>query len=95
MDGAKIAVAASIAWIGLLALTAAAIAGLALVVGSVWAAALIAGAVFLLIGGVLAQRGIAGMKANSLKPEETVRSLERDRTWARREVQDFREGVRS
>jgi uncharacterized membrane protein YqjE len=95
MDSVKLVVAAAVAWIGVLALTAALIAGLTLVVGSVWASALIVGVIFLAIGGILAQRGIAGMKENSLKPEATAQSLQRDKRWAQHEARDFREGIRS
>jgi hypothetical protein len=36
-----------------------------------------------------------GLRDMPRRPEQTVRSLERDRQWARREIREFKEEVRS
>jgi uncharacterized membrane protein YqjE len=96
LDGIKIVAAASIAWIGLLAVIAAAIIGLGVALdGMYWLSALIVGALFLVIGGVLAKLGIDGMKKNSVAPESTMRSIKRDREMVKREFREMRDGLRS
>jgi uncharacterized membrane protein YqjE len=96
LDGVKIVAAASIAWIGLLAVVAAAVIGLGTALGGMyWLAALIIGALFLVIGGVLAKLGIDGMKKNSVAPETAMRSIRRDREMVQRELRDMRDGLRS
>ena len=66
--------------IGIMALTAAAIAGLATVVG-VGLSALIIGFALVLVGGGLAMKGIGQIKSTSLKPKETIKTLEEDKQW--------------
>lgn len=96
LDGVKLVSAMALAWVGVLALTAFMIIGLgSLLGGAYWASALIVGLVMLAIGGILAQRGIAGLKGNSIKPEATVASLQQDKRWAGKEVRELREGLKS
>ena len=95
-DSAKVAASIALAMTGALALLAAAIIGLGnLLDGRYALSALIIGVVFLLIGGLMARAGISGLKDGNHRPEETVRSLKRDKEWASRELQDFKEEVRS
>jgi hypothetical protein len=75
-----IAVGALIGFIALLALTAAAIAGLALVVGPALSA-LIIGAVLAVAGGSVAYSGIGRLKRANLKPQQTMQTLEEDKKW--------------
>lgn len=75
-----IAVGALIGFIALLALTAAAIAGLALVVGPALSA-LIIGAVLAIAGGSVAYAGIGRLKQANLKPQQTMQTLEEDKEW--------------
>jgi uncharacterized membrane protein YqjE len=96
LDGVKLLVALGLAWLGLLAVVAALIIGVGSAIGGLyWASALGVGLLFLIVGGVLARRGMTGLKGNSIRPEETVRSLEKDRTMVQREVRSIREGLRS
>jgi hypothetical protein len=74
------AIGAIVGLIGLMALTAAAIAGLATIVG-VGLSALIIGLALGLIGAALAMKGIGQIKRTSLKPEETIKTLEEDKQW--------------
>jgi uncharacterized membrane protein YqjE len=95
LDSAKLAGAIGLAMVGLLALVTAAIIGLGnLLDGRFGLAALIVGVILLVIGGGLAAAGIKGLKDVS-KPEETMRSLQRDRAWAAQEAREFRDEIRS
>jgi uncharacterized membrane protein len=85
-DVISLAVGAALAYIGLLALVAAAILGLALVLPA-WASALIVGAIIVLIGGVLLLRGLNNLKKLDLMPRRTVDTLKED-------VQAVKESVR-
>jgi uncharacterized membrane protein YqjE len=95
LDSAKLAAAIGLAMVGLLALVTAAIIGLGnLLNGQYGLSALIVGVVLLAIGGGLAAAGIKGLK-DVPKPEETMRSLQRDREWAAHEAREFRDEIRS
>jgi uncharacterized membrane protein YqjE len=96
LDLVKLVAALALAWVGGLALTACIIIGLGtLLGGAYWLSALIVGVVLLAIGGLMAQRGIAGLKGNSVKPEATLETMEENKRWASREAREFKEGVRS
>jgi len=75
-----IAIGGLIGFIALLALTAAAIAGLAHFMDT-GLAALLVGGVLALIGGSLAFNGINRLKRTSLKPKQTIETLEEDKEW--------------
>ena len=63
-----------------LALTAAAIIGLASYVGP-GNASLIIGAALAIIAGIIVLTGMSRMKRTSLKPEQTIETLEEDKEW--------------
>src|SRR5215216_5384254 len=69
-----------VALLGILALIAAAIIGLAHYMDA-GLAALIVGGVLALIGGATALVGIGHLKRTSLKPEQTIETLEEDKEW--------------
>lgn len=95
LDSAKLAGALGLALTGALALLAAAIIGLGyLLDGRFGLSALIMGAVMLVIGGVLARGGMAGLR-NVPKPEQTVRTMQQNKAWASRELKEFKEEIRS
>jgi hypothetical protein len=95
LDSAKLGAAIGLATVGALALVAAAIIALGNLLGGLHAlSALIVGAIMLIVGGVLANNGIKGLK-NMPRPEETARSLRQDREWAAREAREFKEEIRS
>lgn len=75
-----VAIGALIALVAVFALTAAAIIGLANYVGPGYSA-LIIGAVLAIGGGVIAMSGIGQIKRTSLKPRQTIRTLEEDKEW--------------
>lgn len=90
-DSSRLGLAFGLAFAGFLALTTFLIAGLArLLDGNVWLSALIVGVVFLAIGGVLARRAMADIKARGLVPDQTVASLRDDATWAKREAREVK-----
>ena len=70
-------IGAFIAYIGLLALIAAAALALSLVLPS-WLATLIVGVVVILIGGILVWVGVNSLKNINLKPERTIETLKDD-----------------
>lgn len=95
LDSAKLAAAIGLALAGALALMAAAVIGLGhLLDGQFGLAALIIGALMLLIGGLMARGGIQGLKQMP-KAEQTVRSMKTNKEWASREIQDFKDEIRS
>lgn len=75
-----VALGAAVVYFGLLALVAAAIIGLSYLVGAGWAA-LIVGALLAIVGGIIAMSGIGKLKRTSLKPEQTIETLEEDKEW--------------
>jgi uncharacterized membrane protein YqjE len=95
-DSAKVGMAIGIALSGALVLLAAAVIGLGHVLdGRFGLAALIVGVVMLAAGALLATAVMKRLRDMPRRPEQTVRSLERDRQWARREIREFKEEVRS
>jgi uncharacterized membrane protein YqjE len=73
-------VGALIGLFAILTLIAAAVIALADVVGPTYSA-LIIGGVLALVGGVIAMVGIGQIKQTSLKPEQTIETLEEDKEW--------------
>ena len=71
------AIGAFIAYIGLLALIAAAALGLSLILPA-WVATLIVAVVVLLVGGLLVLAGVNSLRNINLKPERTIETLRDD-----------------
>ncbi|HKA22999.1 MAG TPA: phage holin family protein [Blastocatellia bacterium] len=71
---------AFIGYLATLALIAAAVIGLATYVGAGYAA-LIIGAALAIIGGITVLIGVSQIKRTSLKPEQTMETLEEDKEW--------------
>ena len=63
-----------------MALCAAAIVALTPYTGA-WQAALIVGLVLAVIAGAMSYTGLRRLKATSLKPEQTIETLEEDKRW--------------
>ena len=81
MDVVSFLIGAFIAYIGLLALIAAAAIALALVLPD-WVATLIVGLVVIAIGGIMVVVGINSLKDINLKPERTINTLKDTQTLA-------------
>ena len=75
-----LAVGSLIGLVAILALTAAAIIGLARYVGPGYSALIVGGALAV-IGSVIAGVGLAHIKRTSLKPTQTIKTLEEDKEW--------------
>jgi hypothetical protein len=75
-----IAVGGLLAFVALLTLAAAAVAGLAHVMDTALAALLV-GVVLAAVGGSIAFIGIGRLKRTSLKPQQTIETLEEDKEW--------------
>ena len=75
-----IAIGGLIAFVALLTLTAAAVAGLAHVMDTALAALLV-GVVLAAIGGGIAFSGIGRLKRTNFKPKQTIETLEEDKEW--------------
>ena len=67
------------------ALLAAAILALVPFVGP-WQAALIVAVALLVVAGVLAMTGVSALKKGSLAPKETVRTIQEDVQWAKKQI---------
>jgi hypothetical protein len=93
VDGAWISAGAVIITVGLVCLALALALGLGALLDSYWLGTLITAAVFLLAGGLFAWRGIRDLTAGGLMPTGPVRSLREDRDWARRELDELKQGL--
>ena len=95
LEGAKVGAAIALATVGGLALVAWLILALGDVFGDHYAtAAAVVGIVFLLVGGILAKKGVDGLKSGHMKPDDTIRALQEDKRWASQQVQEFKSHVR-
>ncbi len=79
LDVVSFLIGAFVAYIGLLALIAAAALALALVLPD-WVATLIVGLVVIAVGGILVWVGINSLKDINLKPERTIETLKNTQT---------------
>lgn len=73
-------IAAGIGALAVLTLTAAAVVALTPYVGLLYST-LIIGGVFLVIGAIVASVGMGRIKKTSLKPEQTIETLQEDKEW--------------
>lgn len=73
-------IAAAIGALAVLTLTAAAVIALVPYLGLLYSTLLIGG-VFLVIGAIVASAGMGRVKKTSLKPEQTIETLQEDKEW--------------
>ena len=92
-DGAWIWAGAVVLTVGGICLALALALGIGALLDSYWLGALITGGVFLLIGALLAWRGISDLKAGGLLPSNPLASLEENREWAKRELDELKQGI--
>jgi uncharacterized membrane protein YqjE len=88
-DGARLGVAAALAFTGVLALGAFAVLALGDLFNNYWLAALLVGVVLLAAGAVLGKNAIGDAKRRAGLPQ-TTGSLREDAAWARREAHEVR-----
>ena len=93
VDGAWIWGGAVVLTIGGICLALAVALGVGTLLDSYWLGALITAGVFLLIGALLAWRGIRDLTAGGLLPTNPLDALQENREWARRELDELKEGI--
>ena len=84
-DAAIVAVGGVVSLAGALVLLGA----LVLVLGTLiplWASALLVGAVVTAVGAVVAMRGVRAFRSIDPMPQQTIRTLQEDRQWAREQM---------
>jgi hypothetical protein len=95
-DVAMLAAGGGVLLVAALVFTAFLVAGLGDLMGDeYWLGALIVGAVYALIGFVLLNKGKKGLRNDSLKPEQTVATLQADKQWAQAEAQQVKRDLTS
>jgi uncharacterized membrane protein YqjE len=94
-DAGRIGAAAGLGLFGAFAFLAFVIVGLGDLINNYWLSALIVAVLLLGAAAVLAKGALASLKKNSLAPQETVQTLKDDQRWAKREVQDFKQSLKS
>ena len=93
VDGAWIWAGAVVLTVGLICLALALALGIGALLDSYWLGALATGGVFLLIGALLAWRGIRDLTAGGLLPTNPLDSWKENRDWARQEMDDLKQGI--
>ncbi|HEX6530087.1 MAG TPA: phage holin family protein [Burkholderiales bacterium] len=86
----EIAAGGAVLFAGFIVLLFAAVGALQLMIDSehaIWIAPLVVGAVVMIVGYILLSRGRKQLQADSMVPERTVRSLQRDARLAKEHVQ--------
>ena len=75
------------------------VAFLVLLVGDIldnyWLSALIIGAVFMILGGSMVMSAVNRLKAVTLIPDATIRTLKQDRSWAKSEVEGLKQDLKA
>ena len=94
-DAGKLGAAAGLGLFGGFALLAFLIIGLGDLINNYWLSALIVAVLLLGAAAILAKGALDHMKTNRLAPQETVQTLKEDQRWARREVQEFKQSLKS
>jgi uncharacterized membrane protein YqjE len=95
-DAAKVGVAAALALVGVIALSAFLIIGLGMLLGGAWwLSALIVGAVTLGIGAMLVGNAVRDLKTHSLGPQQTIETLKEDKDWAARQMKELKHDLTS
>ena len=95
-DGAKIGVAAGLAFVGVLALSAFLVIGLGNVLGGrYWLSSLGVGVVAAGIGYMMVTNAVNDMKARGIKPRETIQTLREDKAWVGQQARELKHDLTS
>lgn len=86
----KLGIAAALAGVAGLVLTAFLVLLLGDLLDNYWVSALIVGVLFAIVGAVLAMAGVKRFKEVQMAPEATIETLKDDRDWAKTEVQELK-----
>lgn len=93
VDSAWIGAGVAVVAVGGLCLVLALALGLGALLDSYWLGTLITGGLLFLTGALMAWKGVRDLQSGGLTPTETIESLQEDRDWAQREVDEFRKGI--
>lgn len=93
VDSAWIGAGVAVLAVGGLCLVVALALGLGALLGSYWLGTLITGGLLFLIGALMAWKGVRDLQSGGFTPTETIGSLQEDKDWAQREVDDFKKGI--
>lgn len=94
-SAAMVAVGGMIAFLGVLVLLAGIVVLLGDALDNYWLAALIVGLVFLAIGGLMAMSNLNKLKAEELAPERTIQTLQEDKRWIQKEIQQVKTDLKT
>jgi uncharacterized membrane protein YqjE len=90
-DATKIGVAAGLALMGGLALTAFLVIAIGNLLGdNYWLSALLVGLVALGVGAVLVRNALADIKSRNFKPVQTLATLREDKSWASQQARELK-----
>ncbi len=89
-DSGWIAAGAGVVIAGALCLVAALALGLGALFGAWWLGALITGVLLLIVGSVVALKGLQDFRSGELAPRKTVETLKQDAAWAKGAAARFR-----
>jgi hypothetical protein len=91
LEGVKVGAAVALLAVGALTLVAWLVLGIGNIIGDHYAtAAAVIGLLFVAVGGVLAKRGMKGLRSGALKPDETIQTLHEDKAWAAQQLREFK-----
>ncbi len=93
VDGGWIWAGAVVLTVGLICLALALALGIGALLDSYWLGALITAGVFLLVGVLLAWRGIHDLTSGGLLPSNPLTSLQENRDWAKQELEELKQGI--
>lgn len=96
LDSLRLVTALGLVVVGGLTLTAMLVLLLGMLLGGAyWAACLMVGATMLIAGGFLARNGLQGLRQQRIAPEETIQTIKENRDWARHELREIGQDLRS
>ncbi|HEX5581718.1 MAG TPA: phage holin family protein [Gemmatimonadaceae bacterium] len=93
-DAMKVGVAAGLALVGVLALSAFVILALGHLLGDAfWLSSLIVGIVALGVGVMLGRSAMNDIRSRGLKPEQTIATLRADKAWAGQQARELKQDL--
>ncbi|MEO5509827.1 MAG: phage holin family protein [Longimicrobiales bacterium] len=94
LEGLKVGAAVALLAVGGLTLVAWLVLVIGDLIGDHYAtAAAVIGLLFVAVGGVLAKRGVRGLRSGALAPDETIQTLLEDTAWAAQQLREFKTDI--
>ena len=95
-DASQVGIAAGLAFVGVLALSAFLVIGLGNVMGGrYWLSSLIVGILAAAIGYMMVTNAVKDMKGRSFKPRETLATLREDKAWVGQQARELKQDLKS